>query len=159
MKLDPLYQKFVRPDGSCVVILDKALYGTIISAAAWYKKISGDLKKLGYTISKYDNCVFYKMLLGKQIVILLHVDDMFLSAAGGERAIDIAINEIKSIYDEVTVHRGRVINYIGVDFDFRIKGEVTLSMKDYVDNALTLFEEQYGTLSEARTPANDNILK
>ena len=47
---------------------------------------------LGYTINKYDNCAFYKLVLGKQLIVLLHVDDMKFSAAGGEAALDIAIN-------------------------------------------------------------------
>ena len=159
VKLDPTYSKYVRPDGTCVVILKKALYGTIIAAAAWYKKISGDMVLLGYTINKYDNCVFYKLVLGKQLIVLIHVDDMKFSAAGGEAALDIAIDEIKGLYDEVTVHRGKKLNYIGMDFDYTKKGEVSVSMIDYVDNSIKIYEDKYGTLGDSRVPANDNIFK
>ena len=95
------------------MILKKALYGTIIAAAEWYKKISGDMVQLGYNISKYDNCVFFKLVFGKQLIVMLHVDDIKVSAAGGEAALDIAINEIKGLYDDVTVHRGKKLSYIG----------------------------------------------
>jgi hypothetical protein len=159
VKLDPSYEKYVQDDGTCVVILQKALYGTIIAAAAWYKKISNDLKDLGYSVSNYDNCVFYKQILGKQMLIFLHVDDMFFAAAGGEAAIDIAVNEIKSKYDEVTVHRGKKLTYLGMDADFSIPGEVSLSVCDYVDNAIKMFEEKHGKLIVSRVPANYDIFK
>jgi Reverse transcriptase (RNA-dependent DNA polymerase) len=64
VKIDSSYEKYVRTDGTCVVVLEKALYGIIIAAAAWYKKISGDMKDMGYEVSKYDNCVFNKNILG-----------------------------------------------------------------------------------------------
>ena len=40
VELDPSYQQFVRKDGTCIVQLTKALYGTIQAAKAWYNKIS-----------------------------------------------------------------------------------------------------------------------
>jgi Reverse transcriptase (RNA-dependent DNA polymerase) len=159
VKIDPSYEKYVRSDGTCVVVLDKALYGTIIAAAAWYRKISGDMKGLGYTVSKYDNCIFYKNILGKQIIVTLHVDDMFFAAAGGEAAIDIAVEEIKGLYEEVTVHRGKKLNYLGLDMDFSTPGEVAITMTDYANNAVKLFEETYGELTVAKVPANENIFK
>ena len=159
VKLDPSYEKFVQPDGTCVVILQKALYGTIIAAAAWYKKISSDLIDLGYKVSSYDNCVFYKQILGKQTLIFLHVDDMYFAAAGGEAAIDIAIDEIKSRCDEVTVHRGKKLTYLGIDFDFSTSGQASLSMCDYVDNTVKMFEEKHGTVTVCSVPANDFIFK
>ena len=159
VKLDPEYEQYVREDGTCVVVLDKALYGTIIAAAAWYKKISGDMKNLGYNISKYDNAVFYKDILNKNILVLLHVDDMKFLALGGEKAIDIAINEIQSKYDETTVNRGKVFTYLGIDFDYSIPGEVTLSMTHYVNNTIKIYEDKYGELSTYKTPASDDIFK
>lgn len=159
VKLDSSYQKYVRANGTCVVVLDKALYGTIIAASAWYKKISGDMKDLGYKISEYDNCVFFKYINGKQIIAALHVDDFFLTAAGGESDLDIVINEIKTRYDEVTVNRGKLLTYLGITFDFSKEGEVSLSMTDYVDNAVKLYEDTYGILGVSKTPANDDIFK
>jgi hypothetical protein len=84
---------------------------------------------------------------------------MFFAAAGGEAAIDIAINEIKSKYDEVTVHRGKKLTYLGIDFDFSKAGEVSLSMCDYVDNTVKVFEEKHGTVTVCGVPANDFLFK
>jgi hypothetical protein len=159
VKLDSNYEKYVRFDGTCVVVLDKALYGTIIAAAAWYNKISGDMKKFGYSVSKYDNCLFYRNILNKNILVVLHVDDMKFAALGGESAIDIAINEIQNVYDETTVSRGKTFHYLGMDFDYSKPGQVTIGMDDYVNNALKIYEDKYGELSTSKIPANDDIFK
>jgi hypothetical protein len=81
---------------------------------------------------------------------VLHVVDIFFAAAGGKAALGIAINEIKSRYDEVTIHRGKVLSYLGMSMDFSKDGE---------DYAVKIYEEKYGELSVSRTPANDDILK
>jgi Reverse transcriptase (RNA-dependent DNA polymerase) len=159
VKLDPSYQRFVQPDGTCVVILKRALYGTIQAAAAWYNTIIADMKKLNYEVSKYDNCVVYRKENGKQLTLFMHVDDFLFDSAGGEVAIDKAIDEIKGLGYEVTVHRGRKLRYLGADFDFSVLGEVSISMTDYVDNAVKTFEDKHGTVAIQRVPAGESIFK
>ena len=39
LKLDPSYAKFVEPQGTYVVQLDKAIYDTIEAARLWYETI------------------------------------------------------------------------------------------------------------------------
>jgi hypothetical protein len=41
VELDHEYRKYVCSDGSVVVRLDKALYGTVEAASLWYENISG----------------------------------------------------------------------------------------------------------------------
>ena len=159
VRLDPSYSKFVQPDGTCVVVLEKALYGTIQAANAWYQKITGDLKRTGYAISKYDNGVAFKLVLGRLMVLFIHVDDVFFDGRAGERAIDKAIREIKDLGYDITEYRGKLLKYLGALFDFSIHGEVSISMVDYVDNAVKTFEDKYGTVETQRVPAGENIFR
>ena len=59
VELEPYYAQFVRPDGTCVVELDKALYGTIEAAKLWYDNISSKLESDGFVKNPYDqsSCV------------------------------------------------------------------------------------------------------
>ena len=61
VQLDPSYAAFVRDDGTCVVELDKALYGTIEAAKLWYDNISAQLIADGFVQNPYDHCVFNKV--------------------------------------------------------------------------------------------------
>jgi hypothetical protein len=58
VEINPSYEKFVNKNGTCVVRLNKALYGCVESASLWYDKLSGDLIKLGYVTNKADMCIF-----------------------------------------------------------------------------------------------------
>ncbi len=40
-KIDPTYEQFVDSRGTCVVKLDKALYGTVEAAKLWFDLLSG----------------------------------------------------------------------------------------------------------------------
>ena len=48
VKLDPSYAQYVNEDGTCIVQLDRALYGTIEAARLWYMNISSKLKEYGF---------------------------------------------------------------------------------------------------------------
>ena len=107
--IDKSYQKFVNPNGTCVVKLKKALYDCVESAKLWYDKISNDLIKLGYTINKADICVFNRVEKNnKQTTLVIHVDDMMITSAD-DKHIDKIINEIEQLYPGLTKIRGNII--------------------------------------------------
>ena len=61
------------------VRLDRALYGTIEVAKVWYDTLSTYLTKLGFIANPRDECVFNMHYEGRQLTILLHVDDLMIS--------------------------------------------------------------------------------
>ena len=58
LKIDPSYKEFVEPSGTCVVELDKALYGCVEAAAMWYQELRKTLLEFGFVENAYDVCVF-----------------------------------------------------------------------------------------------------
>ena len=137
-KINKGYEKYVNKDGTCVVKLTKALYGTITASKIWYDKLSGKLKELGYMFNRYDMCVFNKRMEdGSQTTVLIHVDDIFLSCSTDE-ILDRCIKEIENEFGEVTVHKGNVLNYLGMVFDFVNKGKVKITMDGFIED---FFEE------------------
>ena len=71
-------------------ILNKALYGLKQASKAWYRIIDGFLMILGFTKSKADSNIYYKVVDDGIMILLLYVDDLFLT---GEENL---INECKN---------------------------------------------------------------
>ena len=155
-KIDPSYNEFVKPNGKCVVKLRKPLYGCIESARLWYEKICADLIDFGFVKNPYDDCVFNRMRPdGSQETIVIHVDDMMITAAS-EEAIDKIIAEIGTKYEKLTVKRGRKLDYLGMTFDFQKKGKCKITMEGFVSDVIDFCSRVTG---EARTPAAADLFE
>jgi hypothetical protein len=59
--------------------LKKALYGLKQSPRAWYDRIGSFLMSLGFTKSKANSNLYYEVVDGKSVILLLYVDDLFLT--------------------------------------------------------------------------------
>ena len=131
VQLDPSYAAFVRDDGTCVVELDKALYGTIEAAKLWYDNISAQLIADGFVQNPYDQCVFNKVNVnGVQVTVVLYVDDMMISCEDPAE-LDLFAARLRARYgqDQITEHRGDVLDFLGMTFDFTVPGQVKVTMK------------------------------
>lgn len=134
VKIDPAYGEYLRSDGTMVVRLDKALYGCVEASSLWFKDLSGVLLAGGFTQNPYDMCVFNRIESDKsQTTIVLHVDDMMVTGSC-EKHVDSVNEYLKSKYPETSVKRGKVIDYIGMTFDFSKKGEVKVTMENCVND-------------------------
>ena len=65
--------------------LKKALYGLKQSPRAWYGRIYSFLTSLGFTKSKADSNLYFKVMSDESVILLLYVDDLFLT--GKEKLI------------------------------------------------------------------------
>jgi hypothetical protein len=160
LELDPSYQQYVRKDGTCIVQLTKALYGTIQAAKAWYNKISQDLIGLGFTINPADICCFNRVdSEGKQTTIIIHVDDLFITGPS-ESSLDSTIAEIDNLYTDaeqsITIQRGKIIEYVGMVFNFETAGKVRVSMDKYIIDLLSDLDHIPGA---AETPAKSDLFQ
>jgi hypothetical protein len=59
--------------------LKKALYGLKQAPRAWYSRIDGYLMSLGFTKSDADPNLYYKVVDGDPLILVLYVDDLFLT--------------------------------------------------------------------------------
>ena len=57
--------------------LKKALYGLKQAPKAWYGRIDSFLKSLGFTKSKVDSNLYFKVIEDELGILLLYVDDLF----------------------------------------------------------------------------------
>jgi hypothetical protein len=147
-----IYRKYiyVGPDNKPVlyVKLQKALYGCLRSALLCYLKLLKDLEDKGFELNPYDPCVANKVINGKQFTITWHVDDLKLSHVD-TKVVDDTITWLKSIYGEdMSVSRGKKHDYLGMDLDYSVPGEVKVTMAYYLKRVITEFPEEItGTAS------------
>jgi hypothetical protein len=153
LELDSSYSKFVNADGTCVVQLDKALYGTLEAAKLWYDNLTSKFLQAGFVKNPYDECVWNKtMLNGKQVTVTFHVDDLMVTCEDA-KGVEAVERLLKHYYKDITVHRGKVLDYLGMTFDFTSAGEVKVTMKKLVDEIIA----GSGVVAERKTPATDAL--
>jgi hypothetical protein len=59
--------------------LKKALYGLKQAPRAWYGRIDSFLMSLGFTKSKEDSNLYFKVMNDEPVILLLYVDELFLT--------------------------------------------------------------------------------
>jgi hypothetical protein len=64
---------------SHVYRLKKSLYGLKQAPKAWYGRIDSFLTSLGFTKSKANSNLYFKIMDDEPVILLLYVDDMFLT--------------------------------------------------------------------------------
>ena len=136
------------------VQLLNALYGTLKAALLSYKRLVKELKEDRFTLNPYDGCVANKIVNGKQMTVVWHVDDLKVSHVDPQE-INIFVAKMKDIFEDengkMQVTRGKHHEYLGMDLDFSNKGEVKISMIPYVKKMLKEFPIDIN--SSAPTPA------
>ena len=63
--------------------LKKALYGLKQAPKTWYNKMESFLTSLSFTKSKADSNLYYKVEDGNLVILLLYVDDLFVTGVDG----------------------------------------------------------------------------
>jgi hypothetical protein len=59
--------------------LKKYMYGLKQAPRAWYGRIDSFLTSLGSTKSKFDSNLYFKVMNGEPVILLVYVDDLFLT--------------------------------------------------------------------------------
>ena len=91
------------------------------------------------------------------MTVTWHVDDLKVSHKDPAEITKFA-NYSAVIYGKaLTVHRGKIHNYLGMDLDYTTKGKVGVSMIKYVDKILEVFLEEL--VAPAATTAAEHLFQ
>jgi hypothetical protein len=163
LEVDPeMYGPHVTYEGKERVLyaeLLKALYGTLMAARLFWKKLCCKLQEWGFVPNPYCDCVMNKIVNGKQCTVGWHVDDLMLS----HMETSVVSQIIQMMNDEfgrevpLTVSRGSVHEYLGMKFDFSTKGEVIIDMIDYIKTIMSEIPEDM--IGSAATPAAGHLFE
>jgi len=163
-EIDPKYQEFVVMEKEQKVLyvhIWKAIYGMLVSAMLFYKKLASDLEGYGFVINPYDPCVANKMVKGNQMTVSWHVDDLKISHKD-PKVVDEFLEWVKKRYGtvgEVKVNRGKIHDYLGMKLDYSVKGQVTIDMVDYVKSMIESFPQESLSGAGVASPWNENLFK
>ena len=158
-----MYKEYVVVEkGERVMYMEllKALYGTLRAARLFWQKLSKQLiDEWGFTPKKYDDCVVNKMINGKQMTVVWHVDDLKVSHVDASE-VEKFVQRMEATFGQdtpLTVSRGQVHDYLGMTLDFRTKNEVQINMEHCIDMMLQDAPEEMKGI--ATTPAASHLFK
>jgi transposase InsO family protein len=114
--------------------LKKALYGLKQAARVWYKRLTLEITKLGFTQSHADPCLYYKGKGADMMYIIVHVDDAVLVGKQEDiEATKAAIGGVFEITDE-----GEAQYFLRIEI-LRSADGIKLSQEQYCTQMLTKY--------------------
>jgi hypothetical protein len=154
-----LYRKYIAVDGNGTPVLyvrmEKAMYGLLKSALLFYRRLVGDLLENGFVLNPYDPCVANKMINGKQMTVIWHVDDLKVTHVDQKEVVGFGEWLSEKYGKKVTGHCGKVHDYLGMIFDYTQDGKVLVNQIEYIKSIIEDFPEE---IKRTRTtPAADYL--
>jgi hypothetical protein len=83
---------------------------------------------------------------GAQITVVMHVDDLFVVNMS-YASLDKFENYMRNIYKDIKVSKGKVLDYIGMTFDYAVPGQVCITMDNCEHDLLYLGMRGVGALA------------
>src|ERR1700726_3632095 len=100
----------------------------------WYKKFDTFIRGLGFTRSKADHCVYFKLIGDHVIYLLLYVDDMLLVGNDKEIIQDLK-TQLSSKFDMKDLGGANYILGMEIKRDWA-KRKLWLNQRKYVETIL-----------------------
>ena len=156
LKLRPDAEQFVNHKGELYCKLNRALYGTVEAAKAWYDNISTYLLDIGFNMNKIDKCVFNYTVSGVQITVGIYVDDLIISCADRD-VIRMFKEALLSKYQEINFEDNKTLPYLGMILDNTNDNYIEVSMPSFVSQ---LVEEMKLSPTEvSKTPCGSKLFE
>jgi hypothetical protein len=115
--------------------LNKALYRLKQAPGAWYGRIDGFLMSLGFTKSKVDSNLYFKVMNDESVIFLLYVDDLLLT---GEENLITKCNKKLTLEFEMK-YLGLMHYFLGLEV-WKIPKRIFLNQGKYAVEILKRFD-------------------
>jgi hypothetical protein len=151
----PELKDFVQLDGTIIMVLKKALYGTLIAGRLWYDKLTGILESHGFAKNPIDPCVMNKTIDGVQMTLVIFVDDILATCEIAEH-LTWLISALEKEFDDVKGGISSDFSYLGMHIENIIdERTVVVSMEGY-EKALM---EYAGVTGVRSSPASSKLFE
>eukprot|EP00253_Pinus_taeda_P031620 PITA_31620 len=130
----------VKGKKELVCKLTKSLYGLKQSPRMWHHKFDTFIRGLGFTRSKADHCVYFKLIGRRVIYLVLYVDDMLLVGNDKEIIQDLK-TQLSSKFHMKDLGAANYILGMEIKRD-RAKRKLWLNQRKYVETILQRFNMQ-----------------
>ena len=158
----PEYKGFVRPNGTMLLKVKKAMYGLVESAWLWYEEFKKQLNSIGYKVSLNDRGLFYKKIMKNGVCVAsnlasVHVDDI-ISAASPNKEGEALEREfwsfLESKWPGIKMQYGPHYKHLSWNiYQDYITGEIRKSQRDYL---LELIKSS-GVTKDHSMPCRSNL--
>ena len=101
----------------------------------WYELFTSVLVDIGFTLNPYDACVANCDIDGKQCTVAWYVNDNKISHVD-PNVVTSVIEKIEAKFGKMTVTRGKVHDFLGMNITFTGQGTVEIRMEEYVKEAI-----------------------
>ena len=115
---------------------------------------------MGFEVNPDEPYVWNKMVKGKQMTVVLYVDDLKVSFCeeDGNGELDVFLSDLSNVYGKLESNRDGVFDYCGINIDYGTRGVCKLSTTKYTETAAEDFEAVHGKIRKgAKTPAQNNL--
>ena len=159
----PEYKDYVRPNGTMILKVMKAMYGLVESAWLWYKELERHLVSIGYTVSDNDRGLFFKRVYknGKctgSNFASVHVDDIISAASPneeGKRLENEFWTSMEQKWPGIKLQRGPTYKHLSWNItQDPATGAIKKSQRDY----LTELVKECGVEKERKLPCRADLL-
>ena len=163
--IDSRYRKYISTDEkgnkTLYVHITKAIYGMLVSAMLFYRKLVKDLKKLNFEINPYDPCVANRYIKNLQQTVSWHVDDLKFSHMDSQVNDDLlkTLDELYGKIAKVKSTRGKRHEYTGMILDYSKKGKLIIDMSRHTKDMVKTFPKEFIPRRKVSSPASDDIFK
>ena len=123
-KLEPFVADICGLDPNQLYRIDKCLYGLPDSGRHFYRHYRDALVAEGYTMSKMDNCLFYKIAGEETTFVVLFVDDTLIFSKRQEDIDQFAVRLNR--HYELTLDP-KADSFLGINMSHNDDGTVTLT--------------------------------
>ena len=122
-----------------VCLLKRSIYGLKHASRQWHRKFNIHMLNSGFSISKFDECVYVKKEGGVVVTyLLLYVDDMLVVGISKE-AVQKVKDDLSAAFDMKDLGPARRILGMTIIRD-RERGDIWLTQSDYVSRILSKFK-------------------
>ena len=159
----PEYTDFVRPNGTMILKVEKAMYGLVESACLWYKELERHLVGIGYTVSSSDRGLFYKAVykhgnLVASNIASVHVDDIISAASPNEEGKKLQEEfwgSMEKRWPGIKLQTGPKYKHLSWNISQNTTtGEIRKSQRDYLNELI----KETGVEREHKLPCRSDIL-
>ena len=124
------------------VRLSKAFYGLLQSALLFYRKLCAELEDFRFTVNPYDPYVAKKIVNDFHMTMTWYVDDLKISHKD-IMEVKKSIEHFCDIYgDRMTVHCGKMNDYLRIDLDFSSPKMLKIGMIKYIKKITKTFRNK-----------------
>ena len=136
LKGKPELSKYVKSDGTIVVLLKKCLYGLRIAARAWYDLLTGFILGIGFVRSEYDPCIWYKIDGSDWSYIVLYVDDMMICCDSDKDMKNIQEAIDKRFVEFTFDSSNECLDFLGLRITTDESGHIHITQEGYITQIL-----------------------